>query len=213
MLPYSLAPRRAAALSPGRFPTAGCLWEERALLWPAVRSPGGAVLTKATAPQPAPLAAASLCSTLSREETPRGPCSALEAPGWSLGSVGWGGRGGDRSSLSLPPRPHRLAPDQGQHLLRCRHMRILCWAAAGRGGLGPVGWGSSCLSGSPGLAGVGGGGSESVTSPDPMTPGMCTCALISACVCVCACVCTYVSWGEGLAGLCPKLPSRQGRWD
>ena len=129
--PNSLAPRRAAALSPGRFPTAGCLWEEKALLWPAVRSPGGAMLTKATAPQPAPLAAASLCSTLGRGETPRGPCSALEAPGWSLGSAGWGRWGGDRSSLSLPPRPHRPAPDQGQHLLRCRHMRILCWTAAG----------------------------------------------------------------------------------
>ena len=42
----------AAALSPGGFPTAGGLQEERALLWRVMRSPSAAGHTKAWAPTP-----------------------------------------------------------------------------------------------------------------------------------------------------------------
>lgn len=169
------------------------------------------MLTKAAAPSP-PRWQLPLCAQLSAEERPRGASARPWRPGLVSGNCGVGGRGGDRSSLSLsrPPPPCSrsvTAPVEVQ-----THPEALLGPAAG-GSLGSAGVGGPavCL-GPPGPAG-GGRGSESIISPDPMTPGMCTCALLSACVCMCVRVCTYVSWGERLAGLCPKPPSCQGRWD
>lgn len=87
-------PPLGSGFVPRRIPK-GCLWEERALLWWMVRSPGEAPQAQRLQPppHPTPLAAAALSSAPGLGETLQGPSSALEGPRlplWKVRQVGEG---------------------------------------------------------------------------------------------------------------------------